>query len=42
MSGVKKLCGGVESFGACKAKITNLNNLNLNNNKISSYITRDL
>ena len=29
-------------LGACKAKITNLKNLNLNNNKISSYITRDL
>lgn len=29
-------------LGACKAKIINLKNLNLNNNKISSYITRDL
>ena len=29
-------------LGACKAKITNLNNLNMHDNKISSYITRDL
>ena len=29
-------------LGACKAKVTNLKSINFNQNKLSSYITRDL